>query len=239
MIKALKNQARVQVEDWITGLVVILAGTLVGEVILQCVMRIGKGQDTYVAIGTVVTVMMALLYSAIMTLSMFRFYFNIEVSMGSTRKDFFLSFFGINILWNLVYVGVVALICQAENSLCRVWFPASSNELDFLPYVARWGIPLAFLLPMVMGLCSAAILRYGKKMSGILLILWMTLCIGGPRVSEAVRKAPNSLFGKLGRGIMAIIRLLPGNIWLCLMAVGGLACLGAAYLIMRRQEVTM
>lgn len=239
MIEALKKQLRVQREDWITGLVIVLAGALLGEVILQCVMRFSGEQDTYFELGTVFAGMMAVMYSAIMSLTMFGIYFNMEVSMGCTRKKFFLSFFGVNVLANLVYVAVVCLICGAENALCRACFPGMGNEVDFLPYIVKWGIPMAVLLPMVMNLCSVVLMRCGAKARGILLVAWLVLCIGGPRISEAVEEAPDSIFGRIGKGIIWVARLLPGDAWIFLAGLIGLVCFGVSYRMVKRQQVTL
>lgn len=157
--------------------------------------------------------------------------------MGCTRSRFFVSFYIVNFIFNLIGVCLLTVISLADQALCSVMYPDCMNEIELTPYLLRWGILAAAVIPMISGFLGALLMRYGKRAGWILWALWMFGCIGLPRITEAVSEAPDSVFGKIGSVLINLIRMVPGNMWICIVGVVSLLGLGGAWILLRKQQV--
>lgn len=238
MIASIKKQLLIQWDAWVLGIAILCAGGVFGMILLSVIMRFDKEATSYFPVGTLIAALICGLYSILTVIGQTLVYFNMEVSMGSTRKQFFVSTFVVNVLENVSFVLMLVAICAAENALYAVWYAGMENEINLLPYLIRYGIGAALALLMISGFCGALILRYGAKAGWTFWVVWMVGCIGLPRVIEAADEAPNSFFGIIGNNLAGLMQRVPWNIWLCLVVIISLGCFAASYLLIRKQAVT-
>lgn len=239
MLEAIKKQIRVQWDAWVLGIVIVLVGVLFGIILLGLVVRFDEDTTTCFQLGTLMGMILAVFYSGLVVIGLMQFYFNLEVSMRCTRKEFFVSYFVLSFLENLVNLVILIGVAIGENKLYPVFYPALDCEYNFLPVLLKAGVPAALAVPMVAGLCGALILRYGKKAGWTFWGVWMFACIGGPKILDASVDAPDSLFGRLGNGIMRMVQTVPIAAWIGIAAVFSIGCLIASYLLIRKQAVTV
>lgn len=239
MTDALKKQFRVLMDEIIFFYLLILGGSLIGIVLLQILIRVDGSIDTYFPLGTLLGAIVFCIYAFLVTVTGFRQYFNMEISMGCTRKNFFFSYFAVSVLSNLAGVLLVLVIGRAEGMLYTVLYPymAMDKEIDILSYIGRFGIPVSLAIAMVGVFCSAMILRFGRKAFWVFWMIWMIGCIGGPQIQNAAADSPNSLLGMLGSMVLRGIRAVPGNVWAILVTMFCAVCLLISYLIVRKQQV--
>lgn len=238
MLSALKKQLRIQYMDGILLMCLAVGGSLAGMVLLTVIMHSDQGAESYVPLGTIFGMIMAVFYTVIMNLVQIQIYFNLEVSMGCTRSRFFVSFYMVSFMFNLIGVCLLTVISLADQALCSVMYPDCMNEIELTPYLLRWGILAAAAITMISGFLGALLMRFGKRAGWILWALWMFGCIVLPRITEAVSEAPDSVFGKIGSVLIHLIRMVPGDMWVCIVGVISLLGLGGAWILLRKQQVT-
>ena len=238
MAGEMKKQFLVQWENCLFGVAVILGGSMFGLILMNILIHVEGDNTSYFQMGTLIGILMAAVYCVIMEAGSLRLYFDMEISMGSTRKSFFVSYLGLGILTDFMYLLILAGVCMLEERLYGFWYPELTNEVNMLPYLGSWGIATAVLLPMAACFCGALIMRFGKTAFWIFWALWMVGCIGIPRIIDASEEAPDSLFGRIGTWMAALIGAVPHSLWPAILAAAGLICLAGSYIIIRKQQVT-
>lgn len=239
MIAAIKKQIRVQYENWVVCLIITMGGWIAGGILFGVVNALLKEEaKEFIPIGTVMAAALALLFLGIVGMTTMELYFNIEVSMGFTRKHFFVSYYMVCLLANLFGAALVWLMGLAERWIGLRLYPDLEQAVDLPPYLLKWGAPAAILLAALSVLMGSLAMRFGKKVYWALWVVWMTVCIAGPRIAEAVEEAPDSVFGGIGRALIRLAQAIPGDLWI----TGGilLVIVGTAVScrLLGRQQVT-
>lgn len=239
MLQLIRKQLRAQGTDVIWGPVIMLAAGIVGMSIMFAMMKFDVADGEWFCLGTMLGGIVAAIYGFIWISAGIGFYFNMEVAMGCSRKEFFFSYYLTGFVMNGVYAIIMAIMCIIENALGRMLYPGMENDIDLLSYIIRGGIPVVVVLTVTGGFCGTLVLRYGKKAFWVLWTIWMVLCLGGPRISDAVSDAPDSVFGKIGTAVEVLLESVSVNIWILFGAAIVAACGVADFLMLRRQQVTM
>lgn len=239
MLQLIRKQLRAQGTDVIWGPVIMLAAGIVGMSIMFAMMKFDVADGEWFCLGTMLGGIVAAFYGFIWISAGIGFYFNMEVAMGCSRKEFFFSYYLTGFVMNGVYAIIMAIMCIIENALGRMLYPGMENDIDLLYYIIRGGIPAVVVLTVIGGFCGTLVLRYGKKAFWVLWAIWMVLCLGGPRISDAVSDAPDSVFGKIGTAVEVLLESVSVNIWILFGAAIVAACGVADFLMLRRQQVTM
>ncbi len=239
MFAVIKKQIRVQWENWMVCLIIILGGGIAGEVLFRVIRAfVAEEAKEFIPVGTVMAAALAIIFLGIIGIMSLEMYFNLEISMGCTRGRFFVSYYLNCLTVNLMGAGLVVLTAMAENQIGLWLYPDLEKSVNLLPYLLRWSVPAAIFLSVFSVLWGALGMRFGKKIYWLLWGLWMLLSIGGPRIVEAVEEAPDSIFGRFGALLAAIVKVVPGSAWLTGCIVFCIVGFVAAYGMLRRQQVT-
>lgn len=240
MLTVIKKQIRVQWENWMACLAIILGGWLVGGVLFRVISGfLAEETKEYIPIGTVMGAALAVIFLGFIGMMSLELYFNLEISMGCTRGRFFVSYYLTCLIINLMGAGLVVLTAIAENQIGLWLYPDLEKSVNLIPYLLEWGVPVAVFLSVFSVLWGALGMRFGKKIHFVLWGLWMLTCIGGPRIIEAVEEAPDSVFGKFGSLLAMITKAVPGSAWLTGGVVFCIVGFLVTYGILRRQQVTV
>lgn len=239
MILTMKRQMRVVWRDWIWSFLLIFGVELFGAVLFYIIYRTDGEITGYFALGTMMAAIIAAIYAGLMIMLQVSICFNLEVSMGCTRKHFFVSYYLVSFVELLLNWGLMILLNVIDRRLSRWMYPELTEEVNYFPYLLKWELPVTAGIVTLGVFCGAVLMRFGKKAFWVLWCLWMILCIGGPRVWNAVEDAPGSVFGRIGTGIGMIVKAVPTDTWigsiLCISLLGAVA----AYLLLKRQQVNM
>lgn len=237
MLDSIKKQLKVQKWEYALLICFVLGGFVVGKLLFALIVFFSSGTDKYFALGTVIAATMACLYAGIAGIVQIPLHFNIQISMGSTRKQFFISHYLIGFVMNALAGVLVILLNLLENWLNLLLYPNMEQEFNFFPYLIRGAIPAALAVTVIGGFCGAMIMRFGKKASVTLWFLWMFGCLGVPHIHDAVTEAPSSLFGIIGNAARKIILNIPTEMWISFGIVLVLAAFLGIWMVMRRQQV--
>lgn len=238
MLEALKKQFSVQWKDWL-GMGLLLPGAwIIGTGLHYIIIKTDSDVTSYFPMGTLMAALVAGLCAVIMGVLQLGFSFNMEVSMGFTRAEFFLSYYVVSFVFSAFYTGILSLLNLAETVLEKHLYPDMSCEIDFLPYILKGGIPAAAVVCLISGFCGVLILRFGKKVSWGLWTLWMLCAIVFPQLHNAAETAPDSLFGWIGNKIGWMFSGFTVNEVIGIAAVLSIFSLVGAWMYLRNQQVT-
>lgn len=239
MVQAIKKQFQVQWKDWLWFDLIVLACGVTGMLVFRIIaMAVGEELEEMFALGTVIAGICAVIFFWVLPMVQMPICFNMQIAMGSTRKQFILSWLVVVITEALVAFAVVTGICYGENILFEVLYSGIPSEINFLPYLLRYGVPAAVVLPILGSFCGVLIMRFGRTAFWVLWALWMFLWLGLPNLSEAVKEAPNSLYGRIGRWLGGFFLAIPVGIWMFLVIAATVAASIGIYGMLRKQQVT-
>lgn len=238
MLRAIKKQIFVLWENWSLSYFVTMIMCLFGTALVLVIARFNRDLDTYVELGTIIGSATWLLFVGITLLSEVGANFNMEISMGFTRKEFFVSFYAAVLIFDLLCVPLIFVFNCVERMVLSGIFRNMEVEWSVYPFLLKWGIPISVAVIFVMGFWGALMLRFGKKAGVILWCLWMFGAVFVPRVLDTAEAAPTSLFGKIGVCLANVLHRVPGNGWIFLIVLLSVLSLAGSYLILRKQQVT-
>lgn len=233
MIKVIKKQVQVLWGDWLWEFVAVLIIWLIGFGILHLIML--EDADSWLALGTLMAVIIEAMIALLTGAMSMGICFNLQVSMGCTRKRFYVSYYLANVIKDLLIVLLLLLLCATETQLCGWIYPGTAGKLDLFPWLLKLGVPAALAVPAVGSLCGAILLRFGRKGYWVLWFLWMFAFLGVPRIMDA---PDGTLFGELAGWITRVAQAVPAGGWILAGAVGILLCIAVSWGMLKKQQVT-
>ncbi len=239
MWKTVKKQFWIQWRDWSWLTPMILGEWIFGLVLHYIMVRMDASITTYFPMGTTVAVIGAVISTGLMGVLQIGIYFNMEISMGCTRKEYFVSYYITSLVLEIFRMGMIILLNLAERRLQRLIYTNMESEVDFLPQILKWGFIVVIALCFLSGFCGTLLLRYGKKAFWVLWCVWMFGCLVLPRIPYIVEDAPNSFLGRIGKGAIELIRGTPDPMLMLLIGAVSIAGLGFSWLYLQKQQVTL
>ena len=239
MAAVIKKQFKLEFAEQVGVLfMVLLFATVFGQVLMALIAHFDSTVKRHVQVSTIMTLVFGLVFVGITILHNIRLQFHIQVSMGCTRKRFFVSYYLMCFavaLAGWIMIMVVAFLEETMNPI--LYSDLESANVEMIPYLLKWGIPVSTALVILCNFCGILMMRFGRIATGILWVVWMVACLGFPNLDDAVENMPNSLFGKLGGGVLYLIMRIPVPVWIALGVGICVACLIASYLMIRKLEV--
>lgn len=237
MLKTLKKQFEIQKQNGIFIMVFTLGMFLLGKVLFHMIAYFDGELESWFPMGTLMACIMAAMFVVISLLTL-RSYFNMEISMGCTRARFFVTYYMVYFVFSVISLAWILLLCKIENIWNSMLYPELPCDLDFFPYLLKWGLPAAVVVVLLGGFGGALLMRYGKWAGWTMWAIWMIVCVGFPRLEEASENTPESLPGRLGTSLGEAVLSVPTEVWGILAAVICLGSLAGAWIILRKQQVT-
>lgn len=241
MLEAVKRQLKMTYDHAILSYAMSILGFL-AAMIMWIVMRgVLREEAQYVPLGTVMALVLCgicILFSQIFQTKLL---FNLEISMGSTRRTFFLSYLLVQALYNAGNYILLVLLVLLEKKIrpflvARNVAAGKKAELIW-SWTIRYGFPALLVFTIISILFGTLWMYFGKVAGVILWTLWMALCLGAPNIADAVTDAPNSILGRIGLGIAGIVSFFSGAIGIITGIIILAVVFAAIYYMIQRQAV--
>ena len=237
MIQSIKKQMKISIADWGIGLAFTAGCVVFGLIFIWIMKAVGSIEPEDEALitmafgifGAGIFIILYMGFTMLMN-------FNLQVGMGCTRKDFVVSYYVTGTRGSLVLVLFVVLTAAAEQMVYTRMYGAEAIT-DMVSAILKWGIPAAFALPAVSSMCGALVLRFGKTAAWIIWGIWMIGCLGFPNLAEHISEMQDSAVGRVGTGIVSMLKNLPGSAWTILILLAGAVSLALEARLLLRQEV--
>ncbi|MCD7955932.1 MAG: hypothetical protein LUG93_09340 [Lachnospiraceae bacterium] len=236
MKRAIKNQFQLNKNKCLAVLLLELGGFLAGMLILAILMRfaLDEGEGT-IPLATILAAFTGMVLLFANFTNDFTFQFQTQLSLGCTRREFFVSALLNDLILSAFGVVVLLPLAAAEDALNVCLYPAEEPVLVIFPLFLRYGIAAALGLPAAAALFGALVNRFGQAMRVVFLLFWMAFWIGWPRVSEAVLHPEEAL--PVYRSIAQAVMAVPSGVWPAAGVLALILALGAAWGFLRTQQV--
>lgn len=232
-----RQQAALKFDELVMSLLLALAGAVIGTVIMGIVLW-REPDAGFFPIGTVLGMMLSLIVVVFSTAD--NMAPRAALSMGCTRKQFFIGDLCLTLAELLLILLVLAGISFAEEWLFAGRMAATEESVtgaEIREILCQKGIWAAMGLTALVTFIRSMILRYEKRAFWVFWVVWMFGCIGGPRIIDAVEEAPDSLFGRLGNAVIMLAGRFSAAGWLGIGALASAVLLVIAFCTMRRLPV--
>ena len=237
MFQAIEKQFRVQWREWLGVNEIILAAGLFGMVLLAIITRVTGERESGFALGAALAGIAAAFISFLYVAVQVSLRFDLQISLGFTRKQFLFSWFVVEIAQSILAAGLVILFCLAENKLYPFLYPGMRIDVNFLPWILRYGLLAAVALPVLGSFCGVLVQHFGKPAFWALWVFWMGGWLGVPRILSASRNMSESFLGKIGGELNRILEAVPVNGWAGLAAAAAIVAAILTWRILMKQRV--
>ena len=216
MLEAVKRQLKLTYDHAILSYVMSILGFLAAMIMWVVMRSVLRQEAQYIPLGTIMALGLCGLGILFTQIFQIKLIFDLEISMGSTRRTFFLSYLLVQALYNVGNYILLVLLVLLEKKI-RPFLIAQDitvgKKAEFIwSWTIRYGFPALLVFTIVSILFGTLWMYFGKVAGVILWILWMALCLGGPNIADAVTDAPNSILGRIGLGIAGIAIFFTGMI---------------------------
>lgn len=190
MRRQITNAWRSLQEEFFGQLAMVLIFGVMGILLMLFIVKVGMaGEDerTWFLLGTVMAVTGCVMVGIILGMLNYGSVFNMMVSMGRTRKEFYLTNFISSVLNNLGIVAAILVLLTAEKGLGGLLY----KEVERYVAVERIFLDPRVILGYVLGmavlrmLLGALFLRFGNK---LMWMIWGVAILTGV-ISKGITKA--------------------------------------------------
>lgn len=223
-----------------TDIYVILIVMAVVYIIGNIVMVLATESDEKVIeAGTALAMASFIVYELMTSIGgSYKRWFNIEVSMGNTRKGFFVSQFIISVVRVALEYALLVILHFVNIAIINKLYPGQELAFSFDIILFSIYVPVVCLIFITFQmLAGSAWLKEKKIMLVFTWIIWMGICILPGRISDAVKDDKNTALANVGHFFINIFQ----NTNKIVIVLAGLALslimYAAAYLMTRKQEV--
>ena len=241
MLEAVKRQLKSTYDHAILSYVMSILGFLAAMVMWLVLRGVLRKEAQYVPLGTIMALGLCGLCILFSQIFQTKLLFALEISMGSTRRIFFLSYLLVQALYNAGnYILLVLLILLEKKTrpFLVAHNVAAGKKAELIwSWKIRYGLPALLVFTIVSILFGTLWMYFGKVVGVILWTLWMAFCLGGPNIADAITDAPNSILGKVGLGIAGMISFFSGATGMIVGIVIVIAVLVIIYCMMQKQAV--
>ena len=215
-------------KDYLLPLIVIPACFLLGVGLCSLIMFTVEDPGTWATCGTFLA-WISLFFFAVMNFAKYQQEFMLALSMGRTRGAFLVSYALRMLLEMIIGYSLVLVLYQLEMALGNQLYAPWPMELGF-EFVADWRmiaivLPASVIVAMFIGELYS---WFGKKVLAVLWVIWMALCLVGPRLMETEGNADV---------VAKFLQAVPGWGWIVTGVVAAIAMVATVIGLGKKQMV--
>lgn len=215
-------------KDYLLPLIMIPACFLFGFGLCCLVMFTVEDPGSWITCGTFVA-FIALFFTVVMSFAKFQQEFMLALSMGRTRGAFLVSYALRTLLELMLGYGLILVLYRLElavgNKLFAPW-PLDGDPTFLMDWrMIAIGLPALVIVAMFIGELYS---WFGKKVLAVLWVIWMVLCLVGPRLMETEGNADV---------VAKFLQAVPGWGWIVTGVVAALAMVATVIGLGKKQMV--
>lgn len=239
-MKALIDQIKLQKDVYLTGTLIMGSLYLVGMILHDILVALDDTFTTSLYLGS----MMALGGIAVFVFFAVGVHlatmFHYAVAMGCTRKSFLPAYMAATFFSFLMLAVELKLMNFLEGLKLELMYP-TLIQLNPVEAVMQWKCLLGIaLVGTALGvLVGSLLIKFGKAAMAVLWIVFMAVCIGGPRLLEFCLHHQDNVFAKTLMEVFHALAKLGSAAAPVLIIATAAVLLGISYLLLRRQQVNI
>lgn len=179
----LKRQWELRKDELIVIIVIMAVMTIGMSALVNILIAFVDDGEALVQISPVAGVIGIAIFLVIFVGFAFSPMFNLAVSCGETRKQFFVGYLLFSLFESILSVGIIILMSILEKAVLQV-VVNDKVIVETASYVfqAKYiTLGVLFVIALVM-LCNAMTMRYGKTAFWIIWAVWMVCSIGSSKI---------------------------------------------------------
>lgn len=230
MISLLKKTWLYSIRElWQMLFCVVLVGAA-GTLLVFGLLTLDSTEQSYVLMGTILAYAILIMSSIFIGMSSCQNVFTMQISMGRTRKEFFISYLLVDLLRTAIVLLVILGMGFLEESILGGIYKGYSCEFNSLDVLIRSGALLAalFLLPVLKLFMGSLFMLFQVKVFWVMWIIMMGAGAFSGNISKRIPKTEGiPVFTGREGGFIGILFLL---------FIAALLC-GISYLLIRKRAV--
>ena len=242
MKRSIIGQLRLARSSYLLSAAMILIGGILGTVIFELIMRLEEvhsDDPTTFEMAFVCGMLCYVINFFVSSISAMGQNFNNTISMGRTRRNFFIGYTLSCLINTFASAVTLFVIYLTEQWRLHAWWSDYPCETNFSSFFAPGVLCFAIiLLAILQEFIGFAILRFGKKAFWVLWAIWMLSFIGIPRIIDDVQDGKNSPLADFGRFLIDAGSKVPTALWFVIGGVIGLVLFLISYVGFKHQQVT-
>lgn len=239
-MKTVKRTFQVGQGELLTYSVVSLVSGIFGIVIMLVILE-ATNENEYLAMGGLLAIMFSVLLLVFGGVFSLLQDFNLAISFGMSRKHYVPAKYLLNVANCLICMIVTLLIGLFEKFFYARLYPGAKElfGVDFLFEYPVIIMIFVLLIPMVVMLLGALFATFGMKFFWICWVLWMVSFTVLPKMITASIHEQDSVLGKICSAFGRFFGGLSEVQGIVLVSVAGIGGVVIAFLILRKQRVTL
>ena len=242
-LNSIKKLWKLYFPDLRQELIAMLAGGIFGIIVTMCFMKFldTASSEGYITLGSFIALWIGICMTAFTNFFSFPQKFNLAVSMGCTRKNFFLCYWIVNTLFTAAEILFVMGLAFAETGLGRILYADSflMDDINLIPVLADYRVVTSILLfvPIFGMLLGILYLKFQVKAFWALWAFWMLFSLTGSKISKAISANPDSIPARIISGIGNIFMTMGSHMALPLILAVSILLFAISAILLRRQAV--
>ncbi len=217
-----------------------LGGLYVVGMVIVLVMMSGTEDGSVFLLGSLM-VLGALLYMCFFSAAQMVANYNYAIAMGQTRRQMLPAYMMATWIVYLIFDLAVVIFHWIEKSLLAVIYPGMLQE-DVVQPILRWQYLLLIALAgtAVTMLMGAAITQFGRTAYYVFWVVMLVILIGLPRGFTYLKQYQSG--SAFTMALQQMIAYVGAHVQMILTAsgvAGSVICIVVAYLMLRRQQVSI
>ncbi len=233
MLSQLKKDCALHWDSLLMRILIMpLPVLLLGLPVVMIVMGVDK-ETSFVCLGTMISLLLHVMLGFLWAISMLQ-EFGLALSMGRTRKEFLFSYGVRSLLAQAGAYLLMLLMYLGELGLYSRMYPYAANEKPLWDILTN-GWVIAALIPgmtLVQMLLGLLVGTYGKTFQAVIWLMWMGICVLGPRLLDS-ESTGRQLLGRAASWGSAFPRIL----WVAVAACAAVAMLWGIRTVGKKQMV--
>lgn len=239
-MKKAVNMWKLYLPELYQMLVIMSVCEVVGIVLVRIIMSVDPTVEGYAMLGTFLAMLLGMFVTVISCIFSYGTKFNLAVSMGCTRKEFFFAHWIGTILIVLIEIAALLIFGLLETGLGKIMYNTFlSEELNLLPYLMNDKVIIALLLfvPEIGIFVGSLVMKYQMKAFWVLWAIWMIFFLGCVKISELISEDPEGKLADVVSGVFSFFKEMTGPVLVLLFLVIFAVMFGISAILVRKQEV--
>lgn len=240
-MKKAVNMWKLYLPELYQMLVIMLIGEIFGIVIVRIIVSVDSTVKGYAVIGSFIAICFGMFVTMLACIFSYGTKFNLAVSMGCTRKEFFFAHWTGTFLFVLIEIVAVLIYGLLETGIDRMMYANTflSEELNLLSYLLNYKVIIALLLlvPACGIFAGSLLMKFQMKAFWVLWALWMLVFLGGAKVGDIISENPNGRLAGVVNTIFDFFMTMTGPMLVLLFAVICMVMSVISAILVHKQEV--
>jgi len=240
-MKKAVNMWKLDLPELYQMLVIMLIAEIFGIVLVRIIVSVDPAVEGYPLLGSFFAMCLGMFVKVMSCGFSYGSKFNLAVSMGCTRKIFFAVHWIGTILFVFIEIVTVLILGLLETGLGKIMYADTflSEGLNLLPYLMDYRVIIALLLfvPAFGVFIGILMLKFQTKVLWALWVIWMTVFLGGAKVSDVISENPDSMLANIVVSVFTFFKTITGPVLLLLFFAVCAVMFVVSAALLQKQEV--